>query len=399
MAVTAPALTPESIVRLEDATLVMLDQRRLPGERVELRFDRWQDVIDAIRTMAVRGAPAIGVAAAYAVAMAAQRSPAGSLEGLREDVERACVGLAAARPTAVNLAWAVDRMRETAAAPYAGPDELREALVERASAIHADEVERCRRIGEHGAELLRAGAQVLTHCNAGALATGGYGTALGIIRSAHRRDPRLHVWVDETRPLLQGARLTAWELEQAGVPHTLIPDVAAGSLMRRGEVDVVIVGADRVAANGDTANKVGTYPLSVLAARHGIPFLVCAPTSSIDLDTEDGDGIEIEERPADEVLMIRGVSIAPAGTNVRNPAFDVTPAELISGIVTEEGVVSAPFGPGLAGAVASAKERWAATRPPIVPAPTTDEAPPPDTAPPRDTTPAAEAAPAAEVAG
>ena len=239
MAVTAAALTPESIVRLEDATLVMLDQRRLPGERVELRFDRWQDVIEAIRTMAVRGAPAIGIAAAYAVAMAALRSPAGSLEGMRDDVERACVGLAGARPTAVNLAWAVDRMRETAAAPLAGPDELREALVERANAIHTDEVERCRRIGEHGAELLRAGAQVLTHCNAGALATGGYGTALGVIRSAHRRDPRLHVWVDETRPLLQGARLTAWELEQDGIPAHLLTDSSAAWLMAQGKVDAV----------------------------------------------------------------------------------------------------------------------------------------------------------------
>jgi methylthioribose-1-phosphate isomerase len=211
--------------------------------------------------------------------------------------------------------------------------------------------------------------RILTHCNTGPLACGQFGTALGIVQAAHHAGREILVWVDETRPYLQGARLTAWELEQAGVPHTLIPDVAAGSLMRSGEVDVVIVGADRVAANGDTANKVGTYPLSVLAARHGIPFLICAPTSSIDLETADGDGIEIEERAADEVLKIRGVSIAPAGTDVRNPAFDVTPAELISGIVTEEGVVGAPYSIGLAAAVASAKARWAATRPAFEPAP------------------------------
>jgi methylthioribose-1-phosphate isomerase len=339
VAVTVAALTPESIVRLEDATLVMLDQRRLPGERVELRFDRWQDVIDAIRTMAVRGAPAIGIAAAYAVAMAALRSPAGSLEGMREDVERACVGLAGARPTAVNLAWAVDRMRETAAAPHAGPEELREALVERANAIHTDEVECCRRIGEHGAELLRAGAQVLTHCNAGALATGGYGTALGVIRSAHRRDPRLHVWVDETRPLLQGARLTAWELEQDGIPGTLLTDSSAAWLMAQGKVDAVITGADRIARNGDVANKIGTYGLAVAARAHAVPFYVAAPTSPIDPGAASGAEIPLEHRAPAEVAG----AAAPDGYGVYNPAFDVTPADLISAIVTEDGVHRPPY--------------------------------------------------------
>ena len=209
--------------------------------------------------------------------------------------------------------------------------------------------------------------RILTHCNTGPLACGQFGTALGIVQAAHHAGREISVWVDETRPYLQGARLTAWELEQAGVPHTLIPDVAAGSLMRNGEVDVVLVGADRVAANGDTANKVGTYPLAVLAARHGIPFYVCAPTSSIDLATADGDGIEIEERSADEVLRIRGVAIAPAGTDVRNPSFDVTPAELITGIVTEEGVIDPPFAAGLAAAVAAAGTRRAAARPPAPP--------------------------------
>src|SRR6186997_2321604 len=270
-----------------------------------------------------------------------------------------------ARPTAVNLRWAVERVL----ARYTELDELSEdgfaiarAMREEADAIVFEATTDHGRLAGFGLEILPTPddrpVRILTHCNTGPLACGQYGTALGIVQAAHHADRPVHVWVDETRPYLQGARLTTWELAQAGVPHALIPDVAAGYLMSRGEVDVVLVGADRVAANGDTANKVGTYPLSVLAARHGIPFLVCAPTSSIDLDTEDGDGIEIEERPADEVLMIRGVSIAPAGTDVRNPAFDVTPAELISGIVTEEGVVSAPFGPGLAGAVASAKERW-----------------------------------------
>jgi methylthioribose-1-phosphate isomerase len=215
--------------------------------------------------------------------------------------------------------------------------------------------------------------RILTHCNTGPLACGQFGTALGIVQAAHHAEREITVWVDETRPYLQGARLTAWELAQAGVPHTLIPDVAAGFLMSRGEVDVILVGADRVAANGDTANKVGTYSLAVLAARHRIPFYVCAPTSSIDSATPDGASIEIEERPADEVLFLRGVAIAPPDTAVRNPSFDVTPAELITGIVTEEGVIGAPFAAGLAGAIASAAARWAPSRPPVR-APAPDEA-------------------------
>jgi methylthioribose-1-phosphate isomerase len=216
--------------------------------------------------------------------------------------------------------------------------------------------------------------RILTHCNTGPLACGQFGTALGVVQAAHHAGREISVWVDETRPYLQGARLTAWELAQAGVPHTLIPDVAAGHLMSRSEVDVILVGADRVAANGDTANKVGTYSLAVLAARHGIPFFVCAPTSSIDLATPDGASIEIEERAADEVLEIRGVRIAPAGTEVRNPSFDVTPAELITGIVTEEGVVRAPFAEGLAEAIAAAAARWGPSRPPLAVA-VSDEAP------------------------
>ncbi|MGN6378649.1 MAG: S-methyl-5-thioribose-1-phosphate isomerase [Gaiellales bacterium] len=333
-------LAPQSIVRLEeDATLVLLDQRLLPGEYVEERYTRWADVIEAIRSMVVRGAPAIGVAAAYAVAMAAARSASGSLEVIREDLERACDGLAAARPTAVNLPWAVERMRAVVRSPHADPEALRAALLVAARDLHEQEVDRCRRIGDHGAGLLRAGAQVLTHCNAGALATGGYGTALGIVRAAHQRDSSLHVWVDETRPLLQGSRLTAWELEQEGISATLITDSTAGWLMAQGKVDAVVTGADRIARNGDAANKIGTYALAVLARAHSVPFYVAAPMSSVDAALESGAAIPIEHRSPAEVA---GVA-APAGFGVYNPAFDVTPGEMISGIVTEKGVLRPPY--------------------------------------------------------
>jgi methylthioribose-1-phosphate isomerase len=244
-----------------------------------------------------------------------------------------------------------------------------DGIWDEAMAIVAETTEALGRMAEHGLAALPQPAdravEVLTHCNTGPLACGQFGTALGIVQAAHHAGRPIHVWVDETRPYLQGARLTAWELEQAGVPHTLIPDVAAGHLMSRGEVDVIVVGADRIAANGDTANKIGTYPLAVLAARHGIPFFVCAPTTSIDMETPDGSAIEIEERSADEVLVVRGHRIAPRGTEVRNPAFDVTPADLITAIVTEEGVIHAPLGPGLAGAIATADARWAPTRSPL----------------------------------
>ncbi len=331
-------LSPERIARLEDDAVVLLDQTRLPSEAVEVRLETWQEVAAAIRTMVVRGAPSIGVAAAYGVALAARRSTAGSVDVLREDVDRACTGLAAARPTAVNLPWAVARMRECAQAPHPDADALRAALRTRAEDLHVEEVERCRRIGGHGAELLRAGAQVLTHCNAGALATGGYGTALGVIRAAHRRDPSLHVWVDETRPLLQGARLTAWELREEGIPATLATDSTAGWLMAQGKVDAVITGADRIARNGDVANKIGTYGLSVLARAHNIPFYVAAPTSTIDVSIARGEEIPIEHRRPDEL----GPAV-PEGFGVYNPAFDVTPAQNISAIITELGVHRPPY--------------------------------------------------------
>jgi methylthioribose-1-phosphate isomerase len=323
------SLAPDSIVRIEDGRLVLLDQTRLPGERVERRYRDWREMVDAIRTMVVRGAPAIGVAAAYGVAVAARDG--------RDEFERACEGIAAARPTAVNLRWAIDRMRGEAA--DSTDAELAPRLEAAARRLHIDEVARCRAIGDHGAGLLATGARVLTHCNAGALATGGYGTALGVIRSAHHRDPTVTVWVDETRPLLQGARLTAWELEQDGIPATLLTDSTAGWLMADGRIDAVVVGADRIAANGDTANKIGTYSLSVLARAHDLPFIVAAPTSTIDAALDDGSRIPIEHRAADEVAGDR----APAGVAVYNPAFDVTPAANITAIVTELGVNRPPY--------------------------------------------------------
>jgi methylthioribose-1-phosphate isomerase len=332
------ALDSHRIARFEDDAVVLLDQTRLPGEVVEVRLQTWQEVAAAIRAMVVRGAPAIGIAAAYGVVLAAARSGAESVDGLRADVARACSGLAATRPTAVNLPWAMERMRECASAPHPDAGGMRAALRAQAESLHANEVERCRRIGGHGAELLRAGAQVLTHCNAGALATAGYGTALGVIRSAYRRDPSLHVWVDETRPLLQGARLTAWELREEGISATLITDSAAGWLMAQGKVDAVITGADRIARNGDVANKIGTYGLSLLARAHRLPFYVAAPTSTIDRAIATGEEIPIEHRRPDEL----GPSV-PEGFGVYNPAFDVTPAANISAIITEHGVRRPPY--------------------------------------------------------
>ena len=302
-------LEPEDIVRLEEdgPRVVLLDQRRLPDEEIELACSSAADVADAIRVMAVRGAPAIGVAAAYGLALAA-------LAG--EDLGSAERVLAASRPTAVNLTWALARMRG-------------DPTPERARALHREEVERCRRMAAHAAELFAPETRALTHCNAGGLATAGYGSALGALRTAWERGLLRHVLVDETRPLLQGARLTAWELEAAGIPHTVIADAAAGSMMARGEVDLVVTGADRIAANGDTANKIGTYGLAVLARHHGIPLYVVAPTSTVDPAAPTGAAIPIEERDPSEVT-----GRFPA----RNPAFDVTPAALIAAIVTEEGV-------------------------------------------------------------
>ncbi|HEV7133103.1 MAG TPA: S-methyl-5-thioribose-1-phosphate isomerase [Gaiellaceae bacterium] len=312
-------LEPDRIARLEEdgPRVVVLDQRRLPDEEVDLACDTAADVAEAIRTLAVRGAPAIGVAAAYGLALAALRG---------DDLAEAERELASSRPTAVNLFWALDRMRA-------------DPTPERARALHREEVDRCRRMSAHAAELFAPGTRALTHCNAGGLATGGYGSAVGALRTAWERGLLASVLVDETRPLLQGARLTAWELETAGIPHAVIADSAAASLMARGEVDLVVTGADRIAANGDTANKIGTYSLAVLAAHHGIPLYVVAPSSTVDLATATGDAIPIEERDAAEIST---------RFPVRNPAFDVTPAALIAAIVTEAGVHRAPYESSLA---------------------------------------------------
>jgi methylthioribose-1-phosphate isomerase len=306
-------IEPHRIVRLEGDAVVVLDQRLLPDEVVELRCRTAAETADAIRELAVRGAPAIGVAAAYAMALAATRG---------DDLESAYDILAASRPTAVNLRWALDEMR-------------RDPTPERAVRLHAEEVERCRRMAVHAVELIPRGSSVLTHCNAGGLATGGYGSAVGAIRAAWERGLVERVWIDETRPLLQGARLTAFELEALGIEHAVIVDSAAASLMAAGEVDIVIAGADRIAVNGDTANKVGTYALAVLARHHGIPLVVVAPTSTLDPETPTGAGIPIELRDPREVT---------ARFPAWNPAFDVTPASLVSAIVTEVGVHLAPYG-------------------------------------------------------
>ena len=324
----------------------------------------------AIRDMVVRGAPAIGQVAAIGLALTARRAAKAQAHARRAILDGAANTLRSARPTAVNLGWAVDRLmarfEEIGKLSKEG-QLIADALWEEAMAIVAEATDDHGRLAEAGQSVLPATEgrplQVLTHCNTGPLACGQFGTALGLVQAAHAHERPLHVWVDETRPYLQGARLTAWELQQAGVEHTLIPDMAAGPLMAQGKVDVILVGADRIAANGDTANKVGTYTLAVLARRHGIPFVVCAPLSSVDLATPDGAGIPIEDRAAEEVTEIRGVRIAPEGTAVRNPAFDVTPAELITAIVTEEGPLHAPFDESLKAAMGRRNSRRAARQP------------------------------------
>jgi methylthioribose-1-phosphate isomerase len=332
----------------EPETVCLIDQRRLPHEQVVVRCTSLEMVASAIKTMQVRGAPAIGCTAAYGMALAARRSPATDTAALLADLAAAKDVLDSQRPTAVNLAWATERMLTQARQLGAGDAQaLADALLEEAHAILAEDLAMCHAIGDHGAPLIPAGGRVLTHCNAGGLATAGYGTALAPIRSAFAQGRSIHVWVDETRPFLQGARLTAWELHQSGIPLTLITDNMAGYMMKSGRVDCVIVGADRIVANGDTANKIGTYSLGVLARAHGIPFYVAAPTSTIDLSMEHGDLIPIEERSSDEVTHLAGQLIAPVGVAAAHPAFDVTPSELITAIITERGVVKPPFVPGL----------------------------------------------------
>ncbi len=330
-------------VEWRDGKVILIDQTRLPAEEVYLELTQPSQVAEAITHMRIRGAPAIGIAAAMGVALAAD--PEADIAAARAAGEAACEELAATRPTAVNLFWAIQRMRAVVSAGHGDARALREALVGEAQAISREQEEADRAIGRYGAALLPEHCRIITHCNAGGLATVEYGTALGVIRAAHEAGKIENVFVDETRPLLQGARLTAWELQQSGIPLTLICDNMAGYLMSRGEIDAAVVGADRIAANGDTANKIGTYPLAVLAARHGVAFYVAAPLSTFDLDLEGGAGIPIEERDASEICgcACGGREMAPAGIQVRNPAFDVTPAELITAIITEAGVLEPPF--------------------------------------------------------
>lgn len=331
----------------------LIDQRKLPHEQVTVRCADIASVAAAIKTMQVRGAPAIGCTAAYGIALAAQQSSATDVQTLLAELAGTKMTLDAQRPTAVNLAWATARMldRARALAPQ-GVETMRAGLLTEAHAIRAEDLAMCHAIGDHGADLIPARGHVLTHCNAGGLATAGYGTALAPIRTAHGQGRNLHVFVDETRPFLQGARLTAWELREAGIPQTLITDNMAGHLMQRGAIDCIIVGADRIVANGDVANKIGTYTLAVLAQAHGLPFYVAAPSSTIDLELADGSLIPIEERSADEVTHLDGRRIAPEGVSAAHPAFDVTPARLITAIITERGVIYPPFSAGLQAAAA-----------------------------------------------
>ncbi|MEX1127926.1 MAG: S-methyl-5-thioribose-1-phosphate isomerase [Vicinamibacterales bacterium] len=337
-------------IEWQDDTIVMVDQRKLPAQELYVRCRTSQEVAKAIRTMVIRGAPAIGVAAAMGIALGMRRSTAKGTRQFVVEFQKTCDMMAATRPTAVNLFWAIDRMKQTfseGALAGESTEELAARLTREARAIHDEDVANCRTMGQFGASLVPDGARVLTHCNAGALATAGYGSALGVIRAAVEQGKRIAVFADETRPFLQGARLTAWELVRDGISTTVITESMAGPLMRAGEIDLVVVGADRIAANGDTANKIGTYTVAVLAREHKIPFYVAAPLSTIDLATPDGEHIPIEERDQREVSHLGASRLTPVGAKIRNPAFDVTPNRYITGIITERGVFTAPFGESL----------------------------------------------------
>jgi methylthioribose-1-phosphate isomerase len=327
-----------------DGRVRYIDQTRLPGAETYVETASWEEIAHAIRTLAVRGAPAIGVAAAMGVALAGRAARALPVREALSAVAVANAGLASTRPTAVNLFWALDRMRRVAEdGGWTSGEALAEALAQEAVAIHTEDLEQSRRIGEHGAVLIPEAARVLTHCNAGGLATGGLGTALAVLYAAHEQQKRLSVFVGETRPLLQGARLTAWELKKAGVPVTLMTDSMAGAAFARLGFDLVVVGADRIGRNGDTANKIGTYPLALLAREHGVPFYVAAPSTTFDPDLAGGQEIPIEERAGEEVMGLAGVPTAPPGIQVWNPAFDVTPHALVTAFITEGGVIRPPF--------------------------------------------------------
>jgi methylthioribose-1-phosphate isomerase len=335
-------------VEWTDSGVRFIDQTKLPTEETYVTCKTYEEVADAIRTMIVRGAPALGVTAAMGVALGVRDSQAQELAALKRDLDRVCDVIAATRPTAVNLFWGIRRMRnkfdEVSAQPIA---EIKKTLVSEACQMLDEDIAANQSMGKHGAVLLPSSGGVLTHCNAGALATCGYGTALGVIRAAVDAGKKLHVFADETRPFLQGSRLTAWELMKDGIPTTVIADNMAGAMMRQRKIDAVVVGADRIAANGDVANKIGTYGVAILAKEHGIPFYVAAPFSTVDLNTPDGSGIPIEQRSAREVTHMAGKQIAPDGVGVENPAFDVTPHQYVTAIITERGVVRAPYAESL----------------------------------------------------
>jgi methylthioribose-1-phosphate isomerase len=334
-----------------ESGVLFIDQTRLPTEEIWVNCPTYEAVADAIRTMIVRGAPAIGVAAAMGIALGARDLDVTSISEFRNGFGQICRIMGETRPTAVNLFWAIRRMRRRFEEVSGRPIPLiKQALIDEALAIYAEDIATNQAMGAHGAPLMPQTGGVLTHCNAGALATAGYGTALGVIRAAVEAGKHIQVFADETRPFLQGSRLTAWELMKDNIPVTLISDNMAAAMMAQGKIQAVIVGADRIAANGDTANKIGTYSVSVLAKEHGIPFYVAAPLSTVDLTIQDGDAIPIEERDHAEVTCFRGEQVAPAGAEARHPAFDVTPAANVTAIITEAGVLRAPFGPALAAA-------------------------------------------------
>ncbi|MEW5982400.1 MAG: S-methyl-5-thioribose-1-phosphate isomerase [Acidobacteriota bacterium] len=341
-------------IEWQDGTVVMIDQRKLPGAEVWVRCRTAADVAKAITTMVIRGAPAIGVAAAMGVALGVRGSKATGTARFAAEFQKTCDLLASTRPTAVNLFWAIERMKRVfaqLAQAGASVGEITAKLEAEARAIDQEDVQSCRDMGRHGATLVPDEARILTHCNAGALATAGYGTALGVIRAAAEAGKRVSVYADETRPFLQGARLTAWELVRDGIDTTVITDNMAGALMRQGLIDLVVVGADRIAGNGDVANKIGTYSVAVLAREHRIPFYVAAPLSTIDLATADGSLIPIEERREREVTHVGPTRLTPAGAKIRNPAFDVTPGAYIAAIITERGICRPPYGDSLAAVV------------------------------------------------
>ena len=333
-------------IEWRDDRVVMIDQRKLPAQEVYVECRTTKEVARAIRNMVIRGAPAIGVAAAMGLALGVRRSSATGTSQLASEFYRLCELMATTRPTAVNLFWSIERMKRVFSECVRGgrsPFEIKDTIVREAGRIHDEDVTSCRQLGMYGAAVIPDQSRILTHCNAGALATGGYGTALGVIRAAIESGKRVTVFADETRPFLQGSRLTAWELLREGIDTTVITDSMVGSLMRGEKVDIVVVGADRIAANGDVANKIGTYTVSVLANEHGIPFYVAAPVSTIDLSTANGDGVPIEERSEREITHVGAKRVAPEGIEVWNPAFDVTPHTFIAGIITERGICRPPF--------------------------------------------------------